>query len=69
MTDKELQIIRQSSLKWIMQWSQNNNLHLTLKETIGITSVITEYCLYGQTKEVMTKIAKIDNYLAQKTDE
>lgn len=69
MTDKEQSIIRQSSLKFVNDWASINNLNLTMKETIGITSVITEYCLYGQTKDIMSKVAKIDNYLSQKTDE
>lgn len=62
-------IVRQSSLKFVGDYCKTIGTPLTLKEIIGITNVITEYCLYGYTKEIGERLDKIDSHLYTKFEE
>ena len=63
---KETQIVRQSSLKLILEHSQTCNTCLTLKELVTMTSVLTEYVEYGYTKELGDRFDKIEEYIKNK---
>jgi hypothetical protein len=36
---------------------------LTLKEVVGITNVLTDYCQNGYSKELGERLDKIDNHI------
>ena len=59
-------IIRQSSLKFVQEYSCCLGKPLTIKEIIGITNVIADYCENGYSKEIADKIVAIDKYLKDK---
>jgi hypothetical protein len=67
--EKESSIVRQSSLKFVGEYCRSTNMNLTLKEIIGITNVITDYCLYGYNKEIGERLDKIDSHLREKFEE
>lgn len=62
-------IVRQSSLKFVGDYCKMLGSPLTLQEIIGITNVVTEYCLNGYTKEIKEKVSKVDNYLHKKFED
>lgn len=62
-------IVRQSSLKFVTEYCRTIGTPLTLKEVIGITNVITDYCQNGYSKEISERIDKIDSHIQQKFEE
>jgi hypothetical protein len=62
-------IVRQSSLKFVTEYCRSIGTPLTLKEVIGITNVITDYCQNGYSKEISERIDKIDSHIQQKFEE
>lgn len=62
-------ICRQSSLKFVQDYQRTIGTPLTLREVLGITNVIVDYCQNGWTKEVSDKIDKIDKHIQQKFEE
>jgi len=42
---------------------------MTLKEIVGITNVLTEYCQEGYSKELGDRLDKIDQHLQKKFEE
>jgi hypothetical protein len=59
-------IVRQSSLKFVQDYSCCLAKPLTIKEIIGMTNVIADFCENGYSKELGEKIAAIDKYLKDK---
>jgi len=62
-------IVRQSSLKFVQDYQRAIGTPLTLKEILGITNVIVDYCQNGWSKDLATKIDKIDDYIMKKFEE
>lgn len=62
-------IVRQSSLKFVQDYQRTIGTPLTLKEILGITNVIVDYCQNGWSKEIGEKIQKIDDHIAKKFEE
>ena len=62
-------IVRQSSLKFVSDYTKVIGTPLTLKEILGITNVIVDYCQNGYTKEVGERISKIDEHIQSKFEE
>ena len=62
-------IVRQSSLKFVQDYQRTIGTPLTLKEILGITNVIVDYCQQGWSNEVGEKIDKIDNHIQSKFEE
>lgn len=62
-------IVRQSSLKFVQDYQRTIGTPLTLKEILGITNVIVDYCQNGWSKEISEKIDKIDNHISKKFEE
>lgn len=63
---KDTQIVRQSSLKLILEHSQTCNTCLTLKELVTMTECLREYVEYGYNKEIGTRFDKIEEYIKNK---
>ena len=60
-------IVRQSSLKWLMDYCKLMGVQLTIKETFKITNVICDYCNNGYDAAKMdTVIDAIDKHIAKK---
>jgi hypothetical protein len=62
-------IVRQSSLKFVQDYQRTIGTPLTLRELLGITNVIVDYCQQGWSKDIADKIDKIDKHLASKFEE
>jgi|Laugresbdmm110sd_1035091.scaffolds.fasta_scaffold684317_1 hypothetical protein len=62
-------IVRQSSLKFVQDYQRTIGTPLTLKEILGITNVIVDYCQNGYSKELGERISKIDEHIQSKYPE
>ena len=56
-------IVRQSQLKFVQDYLVSNNIRLPLKEIIGITNVMVDYCLQGWSKELRERIEACDKHI------
>ena len=57
------QIATQSSLKTIVDWANNSDIKLNLKELVAITNVIVDYVEFGYSAEIGTRLENIQSYL------
>jgi hypothetical protein len=62
-------IVRQSSLKFVQDYQRTIGCPLSLKEILGITNVIVDYCQQGWSKELGEKLDKIDKHIQSKFEE
>lgn len=56
-------IVRQSTLKFVGEYCRIIGTPLKLKEIVGITNVLTDYCQNGYSKEMGERLDKIDNHI------
>jgi hypothetical protein len=57
------QIATQSSLKTIVDWSNNTGIKLNLKELVAITNVIVDYIEFGYSAEIGVRLENIQSYI------
>jgi hypothetical protein len=62
-------IVRQSSLKFVQDYQRTIGCPLTIKEIMGITNVIVDYCQNGWSKELGTRVENIDKFIQDKFPE
>jgi len=62
-------IVRQSTIKFVGEYCRLIGTPLSLKEIVGITNVLTDYCENGYSKEISDRLDKIDNHILQKFEE
>ena len=62
-------IIRQSSLKMVSDYCKIIGTPLTLKELVGVTNVIVDYCENGYSKELGDRLDRVDIAIRAKFDE
>ena len=62
-------IVRQSSLKFTADYLKLIGTPLPLKEVIGVTNVIADYCANGYSKELGERLDKIDQHIQSKFEE
>jgi hypothetical protein len=62
-------ICRQSSLKFVSDYTRVIGTPLTLKEIIGITNLVVDYCQNGYSKELGERLEKADLHIQSKFDE
>ena len=62
-------IVRQSSLKFVQDYQRTIGTPLTLKEILGITNVIVDYCQNGWSKELGNRVDNIDKFIQTKFPE
>lgn len=67
--DKDRQIVTQSQLKFIFDYTNRLGVNLTLKETVGITNVMVDYCINGYSKELGDRLDAIDTFIRSKFPE
>ena len=65
-SDSGTQIVRQSSLKLVLEHAQTCNRCLSLKELASISAVMVEFVEYGYDKTIGERFDKIDEYLKTK---
>lgn len=56
-------IVRQSTLKFVGDYCRMIGTPLTLKEVVGVTNVLVDYCQNGYSKELGDRLEKIDNHI------
>jgi hypothetical protein len=62
-------IVRQSTLKFVGEYCRIIGTPLTLKEIVGITNVLVDYCEEGYNKELAKRLETIDEHLQKKFEE
>jgi hypothetical protein len=62
-------IQRQSSLKFVGDYCKTVDIHFTLKEIVAITNVIVDYTENGYSKELGTRLDRIDDAIKSKIEE
>ena len=62
-------IVRQSTLKFVGEYCRMIGTPLSLKEVVGITNVLTDYCENGYSKELGERLDKIDNHIKSLFDD
>jgi hypothetical protein len=62
-------IVRQSTLKFVGDYCRMIGTPLTLKEVVGITNVLTDYCQNGYSKELGERLENIDKHIQSKFEE
>jgi hypothetical protein len=56
-------IVRQSTLKFVGDYCKMIGTPLTLKEVVGVTNVLVDYCQNGYSKELGERLDKIDTHI------
>ena len=67
--DKDRQIITQSQLKLVMDYSKQIGVNLKLKEVVGVTNVLVDFCVNGYSKEIGDRLEAIDKFIESKFEE
>jgi hypothetical protein len=67
--DREKTIVTQSQLKFVQDYSRQLNVNLTLKEMVGITNVMVDYCINGYSTEIAKRLDTIDKFILEKFEE
>jgi hypothetical protein len=67
--DREKTVVTQSQLKFVQDYSRQLNVNLTLKEMVGITNVMVDYCLNGYSTEIAKRLDAIDKFILEKFEE
>ena len=67
--DKERQIVTQSQLKLVMDYTKQIGVNLKLKEIVGVTNVMVDYCMNGYSKEIGERLEAIDKFIIDKFEE
>ena len=67
--DTQKTIVTQSQLKFVFDYTQKLNLNLKLKELVGRTNVLVDYCINGYSKEIGERLDSIDKFIQDKFEE
>lgn len=67
--DTQKTIVTQSQLKFVFDYTQKLNLNLKLKELVGITNVLVDYCINGYSKEIGERFDSIDKFIESKFED
>jgi hypothetical protein len=62
-------IVRQSTLKFVGDYCKMIGTPLTLKEVVGVTNVLVDYCQNGYTKELGERLDRVDAAIRAKFEE
>ena len=62
-------IIRQSQMKLCVDYCRMIGTPMTLKEIIGITNVLVDYCENGYSSELGQRLDNIDRHIQSKFEE
>lgn len=56
-------IVRQSSLKFTVEYLNSINCQLGLMETVAVTELISEYVVNGFTPDIKQRLQKFDGFI------
>ena len=65
--DTQKQIVTQSQIKVVMDYTKQLGVNLTLKEIVGITNVLVDYCINGYNKDIGDRLDTIDKFIDGKS--
>jgi hypothetical protein len=66
---KQLAIVRQSQLKFVLDWSKHIGVKLNLTEQMRIATALTYYCIDGYNKDTMRMLEEADKLILEKFKE
>jgi hypothetical protein len=64
--EEQQAIARQSQLKLVLDWSTSCGKCLELKELVAITNVMADYVHNGYSKEISSRLDRIQEHLENK---
>jgi hypothetical protein len=67
--EKEKVIVTQSQLKFVGDYARQIGVNLTLKELVGITNVMVDYCMNGYSAEIGKRLDIVDKFILEKFEE
>lgn len=67
--DNQKIIVTQSQLKFVFDYTNKLGVNLKLKEIVGITNVLVDYCINGYSKEIGDRLESIDKFILDKFNE
>jgi hypothetical protein len=67
--EKEKVIVTQSQLKFVQDYAKQLGVNLTLKEMVGVTNVMVDYCMNGYSAEIGKRLDSIDKFIIEKFEE
>jgi hypothetical protein len=67
--DKEKTIVTQSQLKFVQDYTRQIGVNLTLKEMVGITNVMVDYCVNGYSTEIGKRLDAVDKFILERFEE
>lgn len=67
MNNNQIQIVRQSSLKFVNDYMTLIGTPIGMLETVSMAEIITTYVMNGQTKEVNDRLKKFDKFITEET--
>jgi len=67
--DNQKIIVTQSQLKFVFDYTNKLGVNLKLKELIGITNVLVDYCISGYSKDIAERLDSIDKFILDKFKE
>ena len=67
--DNQKIIVSQSMLKFTQEYSKQLNKPFKLKEMVGITNVLVDYCMNGYSKEIGDRLDAIDKFITDSFNE
>lgn len=59
-------IVTQSQLKFVFDYTSKLGINLRLKEIVGITNVLVDYCMNGYSKDIGERLDAIDKFIQDK---
>jgi hypothetical protein len=62
-------IVRQSTLKFVGDYCKMIGTPLSLKEVVGVTNVLVDYCENGYSKELGERLDRVDTAIRAKFEE
>lgn len=67
--DTQKTIVTQSQLKFVFDYTNKLGVNLKLKDLVGVTNVLVDYCINGYSKELGDRLESIDKFIQDKFEE
>jgi hypothetical protein len=67
--EKEKVIVTQSQLKWVQDYTKQIGVNLSIKELVGITNVMVDYCMNGYSTEIGKRLDAVDKFILEKFED
>lgn len=63
---RDIQILRQSQIKIVFKYLQNEGIHVSVKELHKVTDVFVELCLRPMDDELKDRVKSLDKWILDK---